>query len=111
MPISVYGHVEILQTDAHFDLILLDIIMPEINGYEVCDALKKNPQTQDIPIIFITAKSDSEDVIKGFSLGGVDYITKPFHPLEVLARVSIHLRLSIATIFFLRQVLDHRLFS
>jgi len=75
------------------DLILLDIMMPETDGYEVCRILKKNPATKDIPIIFLTAKTDTEDIIKGFELGGVDYIIKPFNPTELLARINTHLEI------------------
>jgi class 3 adenylate cyclase/CheY-like chemotaxis protein len=75
-------------------LILLDIMMPGINGYEVCERLKANPKTEDIPIIFITALSKVADKVKGFKLGAVDYITKPFQREEVLARVKTHLHLS-----------------
>ncbi len=71
-----------------FDLILLDIMMPGMDGYEVCSVIKSNPDTADIPIIFITAKTDSESIIKGFETGGVDYITKPFIPKELIARVK-----------------------
>lgn len=79
---------------SNFDLILLDVMMPKKNGFEVCEVLKKNPQTAQIPIIFITAKVDIDSISKGFALGGVDYITKPFHPDELLARVKNHLELS-----------------
>ncbi|MEO0869766.1 MAG: response regulator [Cyanobacteria bacterium J06642_11] len=75
------------------DLILLDIQMPEMGGFEVCQQLKTNPKTADIPVIFITAFSDEESVSKGFSLGAVDYITKPFREAELLARVNTHLKL------------------
>lgn len=75
------------------DLILLDIMMPEMDGYEVCRQLKKDSQTADIPVIFLTAKSEIEDELKGFELGAVDYITKPISPPIVLARVRTHLRL------------------
>jgi phosphoserine phosphatase RsbU/P len=70
-----------------FDLILLDVMMPGMDGFEVCDVIKKNPVICDIPIIFITAKTDSESIIKGFGTGGVDYIAKPFIPSELMARV------------------------
>jgi len=76
------------------DLILLDIMMPEMDGYEVCKILKSNSETQDIPILFITAKTDDASIVKGFEIGGVDYITKPFRPIELLARVKTHLKLS-----------------
>ncbi|MDM8526201.1 hybrid sensor histidine kinase/response regulator [Desulfococcaceae bacterium HSG8] len=76
-----------------FDLILLDIMMPEMDGFEVCEHLKKNPRTRDVPIIFLTAKTDSESTIKGFDTGAVDYVTKPFNEKELLARVKTHLEL------------------
>ena len=78
------------------DLILLDIMMPEMDGYEVCQILKGNPETEEIPIIFLTAKSSPEDVVKGFKLGAVDYVTKPFAKLELLSRVRTHIELKIA---------------
>ncbi len=70
------------------DLILLDIMMPIIDGYQVCQALKASPKTKDIPVIFISALNETFDKVKAFEVGGVDYITKPFHEKEVLARVS-----------------------
>jgi sigma-B regulation protein RsbU (phosphoserine phosphatase) len=79
------------------DLILLDIQMPEEDGFEVIKYLKDNPETSTIPVIFLTGVSEVTSKLKGFKLGAVDYITKPFHPAEVLARVRIHLKLSIAT--------------
>jgi len=75
------------------DLILLDIRMPEMDGYEVCQRLKTGEQTRDIPVLFISALSEMEDKIKAFTVGGVDYITKPFQFEEVLARVETHLAL------------------
>lgn len=75
------------------DLILLDIKMPEMDGYQVCQALKENPATHDIPVIFISALSDANDKVRAFSMGGVDYLTKPFQFEEVKARVAIHLQL------------------
>ncbi|WP_445631627.1 hybrid sensor histidine kinase/response regulator [Nostoc sp. DSM 114167] len=75
------------------DLILLDVLMPGIDGFETCRLLKKNPATQDIPVIFITAMSDKVDKVKGLNLGAVDYITKPLESQEVLARINTHLRL------------------
>lgn len=78
------------------DLILLDIMMPEMDGLETCTQLKGNVKTKDIPIIFITAKVETEDVIKGFHLGGVDYIAKPFRAEEVCARVETQLALQYA---------------
>jgi len=76
-----------------FDLILLDIMMPVMDGYEVCRKLKENIETHDIPIIFLTAKVEKENLIKGFNLGAQDYITKPFNAEELLARVRTHLEL------------------
>ena len=75
------------------DLILLDVMMPIMDGHEVCRRLKASEKTKDIPVIFITAKSESEDIINGFELGAVDYITKPFIGSELLARVKTHLSL------------------
>jgi putative two-component system response regulator len=77
------------------DLILLDIMMPEMDGFEVCRKLKENPTTCDIPIIFITAVNASSEKTKGFKLGAVDYITKPFDTVEVKARVKTHLNLKL----------------
>jgi diguanylate cyclase (GGDEF)-like protein len=73
------------------ELILLDIMMPEMDGYEVCQRIKSNPNTADIPIIFISARGSLFDKVKGFQVGGVDYITKPFFLEEVLCRVQTHL--------------------
>lgn len=73
------------------DLILLDIIMPDMDGYEVCKALKADAGTRDIPVIFISALSNAFDKVKAFSVGGVDYVTKPFQQEEVLARLETHL--------------------
>jgi len=74
-----------------FDLILLDVMMPGMDGFEVCRRLKENPSTKDIPVIFVTAKSETENVLKGFELGAVDYVTKPFNTEELLARVKTHI--------------------
>jgi signal transduction histidine kinase len=74
------------------DLVLLDINMPQMDGYEVCEKLKSDPTTRDIPVIFISALSDTLDKVKAFSVGGIDYITKPFQVEEVLARVQTHLQ-------------------
>ncbi|MDD3581389.1 MAG: SpoIIE family protein phosphatase [Desulfobacca sp.] len=75
------------------DLILLDIVMPELDGYQVCEALKRDLHTADIPVIFLSAKTESKDKIKGLEIGGVDYITKPFDRGEVLARVQTQLKI------------------
>ena len=74
-------------------LIILDIAMPEMDGYEVCQQLKADPTTREIPIIFISAFDEPSDIVKGFSLGGEDYVTKPFIPEVVKARVGMHLKL------------------
>src|ERR687885_2508232 len=75
------------------DVILLDINMPGMNGYEVCTQLKADEQTRDVPVIFISALDDVLDKVKAFASGGVDYITKPFHAQEVIARVENQLTL------------------
>lgn len=75
------------------DLILLDVMMPEMDGFEVCKQLKEDPTTAPIPVIFMTALADVSNKSKGFELGAVDYITKPFHQEEVLVRIQLHLRL------------------
>ena len=75
------------------DLILLDVMMPGMDGFKVCERLKRNPKTRDIPVIFMTALTDEVDKVKGLSIGAVDYITKPIHPDEVLARIRVHLTL------------------
>lgn len=74
-------------------LIILDIAMPEMDGYEVCEQIKKDTETREIPIIFISAFDEPADIVKGFSIGGEDYITKPFIPEVVKARVGMHLKL------------------
>ncbi|NJK73032.1 MAG: response regulator [Microcoleus sp. SU_5_6] len=75
------------------DLILLDIMMPDMDGYEVCSRLKAEERTRGIPVIFLSALVEVADKVKGFSVGGVDYITKPFEPTEVVARVENQLRM------------------
>ncbi|NJL61372.1 MAG: response regulator [Methylacidiphilales bacterium] len=75
------------------NLILLDVMMSGIDGFETCEKLKSNSETREIPIIFMTALSDTIDKVKGLSIGGVDYVTKPFHTEEVLARINVHLKL------------------
>jgi two-component system, sensor histidine kinase and response regulator len=80
------------QTDLP-DLILLDIKMPEMDGYAVCQCLKNDPRTREVPVIFISALDDALDKVKAFAVGGVDYITKPFQEIEVLARIEHQLRI------------------
>jgi DNA-binding response OmpR family regulator len=77
------------------DLILLDIMMPEMDGYTVCEKIKANFSTRHIPVIFLTAKTETSDVVKGFDVGGVDYVTKPFNAEELLARVKTHIEVKI----------------
>lgn len=85
-----------IASDINPDLILLDVMMPEMDGFEACGKLKNIPETKDIPIIFLTAKVETEDMIKGFKAGAVDYVTKPFNSYELLARVKTHLELKIS---------------
>ena len=75
------------------DLVLLDVMMPEIDGFETCKRIKQQERTKDLPIIFLTAKVETEDIIRGFHVGGIDYITKPFRKEELLARVDTHVKL------------------
>lgn len=82
-----------LAGEGGIDLILLDIMMPGMDGYAVCSRLKNDVRTADIPVIFLTAMNDTESIVKGFELGAVDYLTKPFQAAELLARVRTHLRL------------------
>ncbi len=79
----------------HPDLILLDVMMPGTDGYEVCELLKTEEETRDIPVVFLTAKAEAEDKIKGFEMGAVDYIVKPFNLIEVSTRVKHHLKLTV----------------
>ncbi len=78
------------------DLILLDVMMPEEDGFDTCRKLKQDPKTQDIPIIFISALNDTDNIVQGLELGGVDYVSKPFAQPEVLARIRVHLELKFA---------------
>jgi putative two-component system response regulator len=96
---------KIVNSDTPPDLILLDIMMPCLDGYEVCRQLKHNPKTMHIPVIFLTAKSEMEDELTGLKLGAVDYITKPISPPIVMARVKNHLTLK-AMDSFLRDQND-----
>lgn len=88
---------DIATSDDPPDLILLDVMMPEMDGYEVCRRLKDNPRTAGIPVIFVTARGEVEDEARGLELGAVDYITKPFHLPVVRARVRTHLGLKLKT--------------
>ncbi len=88
------------------DLVLLDVMMPEMDGFEVCRRLRANAATQDLPVLFITALTDEESIVKGFSVGGQDYIAKPFRQAELIARVRTHLALREATRRAERQAAD-----
>jgi len=85
--------IELAMSAAPPDLILLDIVMPEMDGFEICRRLKANEKTKEIPVIFITVLASVEDKVKGFSVGGADYVTKPFRREEVLSRVRTHLKI------------------
>ncbi len=76
-----------------FDLVLLDVMMPDFNGFEVCQFMKNDPRLVDVPVIFLTARVDVDSIARGFEVGGVDYITKPFHANELIVRVKNHLEL------------------
>jgi len=89
--------------ELHPDLILLDIMMPEIDGFEACEMFKADDETEDIPIIFVTARTMLGDVIKGLELGANDYITKPFEPAELIARIKTHLDLQKAKLRLFEQ--------
>jgi two-component system, cell cycle response regulator len=94
LSISVAPNAEIAQKVIEKDkpdLLLLDVMMPGMNGHELCEKLKADPTTEGIPIIFVTAMAETEDLVKGFELGGVDYIVKPFKEMEVLVRIKTHL--------------------
>lgn len=95
VPILADGGIQALEMVAEYNpqLVLTDISMPEMNGYELCRILKKNEMTKNIPVMFISAFDSPEDIVEGFSLGGEDYITKPFIPEVVQARVGVQLRL------------------
>lgn len=86
------GALDIANEDK-IDLILLDIVMPGMNGYEVCKTLKAVEKTKEIPVIFITAKTDEDSIEKAYDIGGIDYVTKPFKPKELLARIKTQLKL------------------
>jgi signal transduction histidine kinase len=91
---AINGKSALAKARAHqFDLILLDVVLPDIDGFEVCSMLKSSPQTQDIPVIFLTSKKEKDSIVKGFQLGAIDYIPKPFSKEELLARVNLHLSL------------------
>lgn len=84
---------DILADDNNIDLILLDIMMPNMDGFEVCKKIKQNTKTKDIPVIFLTAKSDDDSIKTAFEIGGIDYVTKPFRPIELTSKIKTHLQL------------------
>ena len=90
------------------DLILLDVVMPGLDGFETCLRLKQAESTRDIPIIFLTARTESADIVKGFELGAADYVTKPFNKAELLARVQTHLTLKEQRDTILRQHVEQK---
>ncbi|MEA3314889.1 MAG: response regulator, partial [Campylobacterota bacterium] len=100
---SGYQALEILKEN-RVDLILLDIVMPNIDGFETCIKIKSNPLTKEIPIIFITAKKDEQSIEKAYDIGGVDYVTKPFMKKELLSRINTHLKLYEQNQFLMKKI-------
>ena len=90
------------------DLILLDVMMVGLDGFETCEKIKQNPDTCEIPVIFMTALSNAENKVRGLEIGAVDYITKPFHPAEVIARVKVHLSLRATTQALQAEIERHK---
>jgi signal transduction histidine kinase len=84
---------DILENGENIDLILLDIMMPILDGFEVCKIIKENKRTREIPVIFLTAKSDDDSIKTAFEVGGIDYLTKPFRPIELTSKIKTHLQL------------------
>lgn len=80
--------------ERHPDLILLDIVMPDLDGFTVCKKLKESSETADIPVIFLTGRASNGDIAKSYDLGGADYLTKPFNASEMLAKVKTHIELA-----------------
>ena len=99
---------EALQVLEHtpVDLILLDIMMPVMDGYELCTILKANKKFAEIPIIFLTARAQTDDIVNGFRKGGVDYVTKPYRQEELICRVQTHIELKIARDIIKKQARD-----
>jgi len=89
--------------DNNIDLILLDVMMPEINGFEVCEELKKNALTKEIPIIFLSGKDSSSDIEKAYEIGGADYVVKPFINIELINKVSTHITLKRLKDFYKKE--------
>ncbi|MFT3740573.1 MAG: response regulator [Breznakibacter sp.] len=82
--------------ETNIDIVLLDVMMPEMDGYQVCERIKSNEKTKDISVIFLTALRDTGDLVRGFNVGGVDYVTKPFQREELIARLNNHVQLKVA---------------
>ncbi len=99
--------IDILE-NTHIDLILLDIMMPGMDGFETCTLIKENQKWKNIPIIFLTAKTETEDIVTGFLSGGVDYLTKPFKKEELMCRVMNHLELKKSREIIQKQAEDLR---
>jgi len=93
---------------SRIDLILLDIMMPGMDGFEVCRILKSDEKTRSIPVLFLTARSEVDDIVKGFNEGGVDYITKPFRKEELVVRVKNHVQLKLARDFLVKNEIETR---
>lgn len=91
--VNVHKAIEIIESNIQIDLVLLDIMMPEMSGYEVCQIIRKKFNENELPVIMLTAKNQINDLVEGFKVGANDYITKPFNQEELQARVSSHLRL------------------
>lgn len=90
------------------ELIILDIILPGMDGYEICKALKEDPDTREIPVIFLSVKDETESLVRGLKLGAVDYISKPFHHDEFIARIKVHLELYKNKTLLHRQLEDNK---
>lgn len=86
------GALDILEKE-RVDIVLLDVTMPDMDGFEVCRKMKASPRLKPIPVIFVTARAATDDIVRGLNLGGVDYITKPFKSAELLARIRTHIEL------------------
>lgn len=95
-------------SSGEIDLILLDVMMPGMDGFEVCEKIQEQPDLKYIPIIFLTAKNELDDIVKGFKHGGVDYISKPFKKEELFARVNTHVELKLMREYFRKQAIDNK---
>ncbi|MBU0925263.1 response regulator [bacterium] len=84
-----------LVEEHNFDLILLDIMMPDMNGFDVCTKLKNNDKTKNIPIVFLSGKDSSQDIAQAYEYGGIDYVVKPFITIELITKVNSYVRLKI----------------